>query len=354
MPATIVVGGQYGSEGKGKVAHFWAQKSGASIAVRVGGPNSGHTVVDPRRGRVVFQQLPSAALLSDVICVLGPGSYVDPTVLLAEIETAHLGPGRLFIDPHAVVVTDSSRAIETNARLREQIGSTLSGTGAAVQSRVARDGSAVFVTALPDLERWVAPTQPILRTALSEGKRLILEGTQGFGLSLLHSPDYPFVTSRDTSAAGVAAEAGVSPLDVDDVVLVIRSYPIRVGGNSGPLLGEVDWETVRERGKHDHKISEFTTVTKRLRRVGDFDAAMVRQAIALNASRHIVMNHLDYIDHDCCVTGAVTERINAFLEQTEAQIGAAIDYVGVGPQTLIERTRRRKASSPTKITIGRS
>jgi adenylosuccinate synthase len=183
---------------------------------------------------------------------------------------------------------------------------------------------------------------------------LILEGTQGFGLSLLHSPDYPFVTSRDTSAAGVAAEAGVSPLDIDDVVLVIRSYPIRVGGNSGPLRGEVDWATVRERGKHDHDISEFTTVTKRLRRVGDFDAAMVRQAIALNAPRHIVMNHLDYIDHDCCVTGAITQRVSAFLEDAEAQIGAPIDYVGVGPQALLERTRRRGASSPSKITIGRS
>lgn len=353
MPATIVVGGQYGSEGKGKVAHFWAHKTHADIAVRVGGPNSGHTVVDPRRGRVVFQQLPSAALLPNVICVLGPGSYIDPTVLLREIEAVGLPSDRLLIDPHAVVVTDGSREAETNARLREQIGSTLSGTGAAVQSRVARDGSAVFVTALPDLTNWVTPTQPILRAALSDGKRLILEGTQGFGLSVLHSPDYPFVTSRDTSAAAVAAEAGVSPLDVDDVVLVIRSYPIRVGGNSGPLRSEIDWSTVRERGHHSHQISEFTTVTKRLRRVGEFDAAMVRQAIALNAPRHLVMNHLDYIDHECCVTGAITERINEFLTGAEAQIGAPIDFVGVGPETLFERNRRRRGSFPIKMSIGR-
>ena len=83
-----------------------------------------------------------------------------------------------------------------------------------------------------------------MREHLEAGQRIIIEGTQGFGLSLLHSKYYPFVTSRDTTAAAFVSEAGLSPLDVDDIVLVLRAFPIRVGGNSGPLPNEIDWDTV--------------------------------------------------------------------------------------------------------------
>ena len=90
MPITIIVGGQYGSEGKGKVAHALAKEMGASVAVRIGGPNSGHTVISPSGDPIIFKHLPTAAILPDVTCVLGAGSYINPDILLAEIKVAGL------------------------------------------------------------------------------------------------------------------------------------------------------------------------------------------------------------------------------------------------------------------------
>ena len=106
MPVSIVVGGQFGSEGKGKVAHYLAQKMEASFAVRCGGPNSGHTVIDPSGKARIFQQLPTAAILPDVKLAICAGSYIDLDILLREIQETGAGPDRLIIDPDAVIITE--------------------------------------------------------------------------------------------------------------------------------------------------------------------------------------------------------------------------------------------------------
>ena len=124
MPVTVVVGGQFGSEGKGKVAYFLAQETEAKIAVRVGGINSGHTVVDPSGAPIIFRQLPTAALLPDVTCVLCAGSYIDPNILLTEIARAGLSPERLLVDPNAMIITEQDRLEEQADSLRQSIGST--------------------------------------------------------------------------------------------------------------------------------------------------------------------------------------------------------------------------------------
>src|SRR5690348_1472031 len=131
MPATVVVGGQFGSEGKGKIAHYFASRRNAAAVVRVGGPNSGHTVV-VRGERHVFRQLPAAALIPGCLSVIGPGSYVDPAVLLAEVGAMQLRPEDLVIDENAVVITAADRENERAAELDKAIGSTCSGTGSAV------------------------------------------------------------------------------------------------------------------------------------------------------------------------------------------------------------------------------
>lgn len=136
MPVTVIVGGQFGSEGKGKVAHYLAREQHATIAVRVGGSNSGHTVIDKSGVPRVFRVLPTPALLDDVVCVLGAGSYIDVDVLLAELTVARLPPERLLIDPDAYVITDEHKRIENQWGLRERIGSTGSGTGAAAIDRI--------------------------------------------------------------------------------------------------------------------------------------------------------------------------------------------------------------------------
>ena len=224
MSVTVVVGGQFGSEGKGKVAQYLASERGAAAVVRVGGSNSGHTGFSGDE-RYILRQLPTAALLPDVLCILGPGSYVDVDLLLEEVRRTNLPAHRLVIDERAFVITEEDKAEERACGLSEAIGSTASGTGAAVRRRIDRRINSVRVTDVPALAPYLGQTTPVLRTLLEQRERVVIEGTQGFGLSILHTPHYPYATSRDTTAAGAVAEAGLSPVDVDEVALVLRTSP---------------------------------------------------------------------------------------------------------------------------------
>ncbi len=335
MPVTVVVGGQFGGEGKGKVAHFLAREMGAKVAVRVGGSNSGHTVVDPTGTPLILRQLPTPSILPDVTCVLGAGSYIDVDILFAEIVRTGLSADRLYIDPNAMVVTDDEINAEKSSSLRESIGSTQSGTGAAVIRRISRDGTARLAKDDERLKPFIHPVVPFMRNLLSKGERIIIEGTQGFGLSLLHSPYYPYSTSRDTSAASFVSEAGLSPLDVDDIVLVIRTYPIRVGGNSGPLPNEIDWKAVTLDSNSKVPLLEFTSVTKSTRRVGNFDINIVAKAIEANNPTSIILNHIDYIDINCSTSSVITEKALRFVRQLENKLAKNIDYLGFNRSCLV-------------------
>jgi len=346
MPLTVVVGGQFGSEGKGKVAHHFAKSKRATVAIRVGGSNSGHTVVDSDGRRQIFRVLPTAAVLPDVICVLGAGSYVEPELLALEIERARLSPDRVLIDENAFVVSDEHKRAEQEVGLRERIGSTLSGTGAAVVDRVRRVSSSHLVKNDERLRRFIGNTRSLLRSRLKRGENVILEGTQGFGLSLLHSPLYPNVTSRDTTAAAFVAEAGLSPFDVDNIVLVIRSFPIRVAGNSGPLLNEIDWQTVAREAGWTTDIVERTSVTKKIRRVARFDPAIVKMAIEVNNPSTVVLNHLDLVDANCASIDGLTYRASRALREIEMSIGQSVDYVGVSDRVTL-RVSSANARSQT-------
>ena len=337
MPVTVVVGGQFGSEGKGKVVHEFARRSGAQIAVRVGGSNSGHTVIDSNGKTRRFQSLPTTAILPHTVSVIAPGSYVDPEVLLRETRETQIDASRLLIDPNAVLVTDEHKVAEQKSGLRESIGSTLSGTGAAVASRIRRDRSVKFVGDDERLKPFIADTHTFLRQRLERNDRIIIEGTQGFGLSPLHSSYYPNVTSRDTTAAGFLSEAGLSPLDVDEVVLVLRAFPIRVAGNSGPLPKETTWKAIAKDSGYDVDVTERTTVTNKVRRAAHFDAAVVRSAIAVNRPTHIVLNHVDLVDASCRKSHQLSANAEKFLAGVEEQIGARVDFVGFGPSAFVPR-----------------
>src|SRR2546423_426787 len=158
MPISVVVGGQFGSEGKGKVAHFIAKEKRASIAVRVGGPNSGHTVIDPSGKALVFRHLPTACLLPTVMSVLPPGNYLDVHTLLAEIRQTGSQPERIAIDPYAWVINESDIQAEMKGSLRSAIGSTGSGTGAAVARRISRSDSGTFAKDIPELQPYIRET----------------------------------------------------------------------------------------------------------------------------------------------------------------------------------------------------
>jgi adenylosuccinate synthase len=339
MPVSIVVGGQYGSEGKGKVSHYLAREMKACFVVRCGGPNSGHTVIDEQGNARIFQQLPTAAILPDVKLAICSGSYIDLDVLWREINETGLEQGRLFIDPDAVIITEELRHREAESGLVTRIGSTGSGTGAAVAARANRELSLLFAKDIPELKPFRANVPEILRDALDQRERVIIEGTQGFGLSPLHARQFPYTTSRDTTAAAFLAETGLSPLDVDDVVLTIRAFSIRVAGNSGPLPTEFNWETLTKESGSLKPILEYTSVTNKRRRVGRFDERVVKEAIAVNAPTSIVLNHLDQVDASCKDSQIGTGRIVSFVHEIEAKIERRFSYLGLGPATLVKRSQ---------------
>jgi adenylosuccinate synthase len=304
----VIVGGQYGSEGKGNIAAYLAGEY--DVLVRVGGPNAGHTVVS-RSGTYTYHQLPSGSKDTDAKILLGPGMTIDVEKLLDEIRECGVSDERLFIDPHALIIEGEDKEREGN--LVRKIGSTGQGGGAAAARRILNrvEGGVRFAKDVPELRQYVGvgpsyrgSTSKQLEKAYRAGHSILLEGTQGSGLSLYHGA-FPYITSRDTNVAGCLAEAGISPSRVRRILLVVRTTPIRVGnpadGHSGFIKHETDFETIaKEAGlpPEETKANEITSTTRRNRRVGWFDWEQYRKACALNAPTDIVLTFADYIARD--------------------------------------------------------
>lgn len=337
MGVSIVVGGQFGSEGKGKVTHYFAKKLQAKAVIKVGGINSGHTVVDCGK-KLIFRNLPVSASIDNVYSVIPAGSYIDPAMLLNEIAESGCNPAYLKINPNAVVLGDEHKNYEHSIQLNKRIGSTGSGTGSGVMQRILRGDDVKFAKNHPLLKDYLCDTTKFLREILDKGEEVIIEGTQGYGLSVLHSEHYPYVTSRDTNSAGFLSEAGLSPFDVTNIILVIRSYPIRVAGNSGPLPNEITWEELAQQLHVPvEQIKEKTTVTKKVRRVAHFDSELVRKAIQVNKPNKIVLNHADYWDYTCHNSSILSRTIEEKIQTIEKEIGNTIDLVGTGEAVFVER-----------------
>jgi adenylosuccinate synthase len=313
----VVVGGQYGSEGKGHICAYLARNY--DVLVRVGGPNAGHTVSSPS-GVHTYHHLPSGTRDVDAEILLGPGMTINVKRLLDEIEECKLTADRLFIDPQVMIIEDED--IKKEQELVAQIASTGRGGGAAAARRIlGRRPSAIRLARdIPELAPYVGvkpkfrgSTYARLEIAYSKGYSILLEGTQGSGLSIYHGP-HPHVTSRDTNVAGCLAEAGISPSRVRKILMVIRPTPIRVGDpdlkqgetkdpsrTSGPLKHETTFkEVAEESGLNPEEVvcAEITSTTKRPRRVGWFEWDQYRQACGLNAPTDIVLTFADYIDCD--------------------------------------------------------
>lgn len=347
MPVSVIFGGQFGSEGKGKVAHYFAKKLNAKAVIRVGGPNSGHTVIKPNGEPLVLKQLPTASILENVYNIISSGSYINVDILLKEIVQSEIKDEFLYIDPYAVIITNEDIENESKNGLKEKIGSTGSGIGSALSNRVNRLSKVKFAKDEEILSKYICNTKSMIRHFLLDNERIIIEGTQGFGLSLLHSDLYPYTTSRDTSAAAFVSEAGISPLDVDDVIMVLRTYPIRVGGNSGPLPKEINWDKVTIDSKSKEKLIEYTSVTKKIRRVAEFDAEVVRKAIEVNQPTKIVLNHCDYFDNSKNESILIYQKI----EEIENLISAKIDFIGTNRATLNVNHKRNSVFNSIKQTI---
>ncbi|MGH2757217.1 MAG: adenylosuccinate synthetase [Actinomycetota bacterium] len=354
MAVTVVVGGQYGSEGKGKLVAHLARTSPAPIAVaRCGGTNSGHTV-EYRGTPYPFRQLPSAAVVDGAALFLAAGMVIDIELLLKEMADVGLDRKRLHVDRNAVLLDERDVSRESDSRLRERVGSTLSGTGSATARKVLRDPTQKTAESALDLKAFITDVSKDLNELIDSGTAVIVEGTQGIGLSLHHSPHFPFATSRDTSAAAFLSEVGLAPALVSDVIVVFRTFPIRVAGNSGPLPSEMTWEELAHRAGSATPFSEFTTVTKKLRRVGEFDWDQAEDAIRINRPSCLALHGMDYIsfsDRGARRLSDLSVESRRFVDRIEGRLGVPVHFIFTGPRN--EDIIDLRAATPA-VSLGQS
>jgi adenylosuccinate synthase len=334
MANVVVVGAQWGDEGKGKIVDWLSHR--ADVVVRFqGGHNAGHTLVVD--GVTFKLSLLPSGVVRGKMSVVGNGVVIDPAALFAEIETVR-GQG-IDIGPHNLKISESATLIlplhgELDAIREDEsghgIGTTRRGIGPAYEDKVARRairvcdladeqgladrvGSLLFhhnalrrgmnkpelVAAevmahlqklAPDLLAYAEPVWRRLDEARRQGQRILFEGAQGAMLDVDHGT-YPFVTSSNTIAGQAAVGSGLGPSSLDTVLGITKAYTTRVG--SGPFPTELMDEVGEGLGKRGH---EFGTVTGRRRRCGWFDAVMVRQAVKVGGINGIALTKLDVLD----------------------------------------------------------
>ncbi|HET9064651.1 MAG TPA: adenylosuccinate synthase [Gemmatimonadales bacterium] len=329
----VVVGAQWGDEGKGKLVDVLAEQ--ADLVVRYqGGANAGHTVVVDDQ-QFVLHQIPSGILHAGASCVVGNGVVLDPETLFGELDQIRSQgvdiSGRLFVSERAHVVLPYHKLLDRASERQQQIGTTGRGIGPAYEDKIGRRGVRVAdLCATSGLRELLAPrieranamlqlmgsdqradldehvalgarlgalltplatdTGLLTHRAIRAGRRVLLEGAQGAMLDVDHGT-YPFVTSSSTTAGGATIGAGIGPTEIDGVLGVVKAYTTRVG--NGPLPTEasgVDEARLRELG------GEFGATTGRPRRCGWFDAAVVRYSVRVNGLTGLAVTKLDVLD----------------------------------------------------------
>ncbi|QUC64920.1 adenylosuccinate synthetase [Nitrosopumilus sp. K4] len=323
MTSTVVVGGFFGDEGKGKIISYLAIKDNPSIIVRGGaGPNAGHTIRDGDRVYKV-RMLPSGFLNKNAKVMIGPGVVINPDVLLKEIRDFDAS-GRSFIDKHCGIIEETHLTRDSKGDLKEKIGSTGSGTGPANADRAMR--VLKLAKDFDSLSSLIVDVPEEINSAISKNENVLIEGTQGTFLSLWHGT-YPFVTSKDVTASGICADIGLGPKNVDEVIVVFKSYVTRVG--TGPLANELTLEQAQSKG-----WSEFGTVTGRQRRAADFDFDLARRAIMLNSATQISITKLDVIFPSCAGMTSydnLPEEAKSFIQNIERELNIPVTIIGTGP-----------------------
>ena len=327
----IILGGQWGSEGKGNIVSKIADRY--DLLIRTGGPNAGHQVKFENNSTFTFHHLPSGSLHNKKAPIyLCAGCVINPVKLLEEIASAGIPKTRIKIHPQAAIITEEH--IEREKKLFAHIGSTSQGVGAATIQKILREDTGTALARDCEMLRPMVCDEVI--PIIQEASNILLEGTQGTLLSLHHG-DWPYVTSRDTTAAGFLSEAGLSPLWVRDIIMVVRSYPIRVqnpeGGTSGPMGIETTWEEVAAKiGENPVKLKERerTSTTKRQRRVAQFNYAYLKYATMLNGPNQIALTFADYLTKD---------ELTYMVHTIEMVTGVPVRFIsrGFGPQFVEER-----------------
>jgi adenylosuccinate synthase len=333
----IVVDLQYGSTGKGLIVGKIAEDEAPDTVITAWAPNAGHTYISKDGRKFIHTHLANGIVSPKLRRVLlGPGSLINPRQLLAEIAACSdlLGKVEILIHPHAAVVTE--RHIEEEAGPMTKIGSTKKGVGAAMIQRIRRNPDDLNIAAdCEELAKYIV-TVATYRAALRDAKSVLVEGAQGYGLSMYHG-FYPYTTSRDVSLWQILADCGI-PHDLlpevfgdlmMNVIGTCRTYPIRVAnrfdthgtqvGYSGPCYGDQLEITFEEIGQK----TELTTVTKLPRRIFTFSRKQIEEAIEYNGAREIFLNFVNYCRSE--------DEVRDIVESIERSKDTVVRWIGLGP-----------------------
>jgi adenylosuccinate synthase len=323
MTCTVVVGGFFGDEGKGKIISYLALKDNPSIVVRGGaGPNAGHTVKDGDRTYKI-RMLPSGFLNKKSKVMIGPGVVINPDVLLKEINDFDVS-NRAFVDRNCGVIEQTHLTEDSKGRLKDTIGSTGSGTGPANAERAMR--TLKLAKDFESLSSYLEDVPTAVNNALDSNENVLVEGTQGTHLSLWHGT-YPYVTSKDVTASAICSDIGLGPKKVDEVMVVFKSYVTRVG--TGPMENELTPEETSKKG-----WDEVGTVTGRQRRAAEFDFNLARKAIMLNSATQIAITKLDVLFPDCANKisfDSLNTEAKSFIKKIEENLNVPVTLIGTGP-----------------------
>ena len=278
--------------------------------------------------------VPAAFLNPKTRLLIAAGANVDVKLFFDEVELTKV-QGRMAIDLNASIIEEKHSAQDKASAVNKGIGTTGRGVGPALEERVRR--TAKLAKDIPELKAYLADEVQEVNDGLDIGKKVLLEGTQGFMLSLFLGGGYPYVTGRDTSASAIASEAGVGPTRVDDVLIVYKSFMTRVG--AGPLPGEITKEEAQKRGWF-----EVAAGTGRDRRSAPFDFDLAKKTAKINGATQAAMTKLDCIFPSCRGAkhyGDLPKEAKDFLKEVEDKTGVPVVLIGTGPEAMEIIDRRR-------------
>ncbi|MHA1419041.1 MAG: adenylosuccinate synthetase [Candidatus Heimdallarchaeaceae archaeon] len=309
MSFSIVCGGFWGDEGKGKILSYLAIADDPAIVARAGvGPNAGHTIIFEGK-EYKLRLVPSGFINPKIRLVIGAGVLINPQVLLKELEVTKT-KDRLGVDFQSGIIEPNHIEIDsTDAHLKGKIGSTGSGCGPANMDRALR--KLKLAKDIPELKPYLTDVSVEIDDTLKEGNKVIAEGSQAILLSLFHG-SYPYVTSTTK---------------VTDVIVVLKSFVTRVG--TGDLPGELSVEEIEKRG-----WTEYGAVTGRLRRAAPFNYDLARKAVRLNGATQIALTKFDVLFPDTARASNIDQikkEAKDFIDRVEEETKVKVALIGTGP-----------------------
>jgi len=327
MPCSVIVGAFWGDEGKGKIISYLALKDNLDFCVRTGSVNAAHTIWYEGK-KYALHMVPAAFINPKTRLLIAAGANVDVKTFFDEMALTQVDPKRMGIDMNASIIEQKHCEQDKASAVNKGIGTTGRGVGPALEERVRR--TAKLAKDIPELKPYLADEVGEVNDGLDAGKSVLLEGTQGFMLSLFLGGGYPYVTGRDTGASAIASEAGVGPTRVDNVIIVYKSFITRVG--AGPLPGEITKEEAEKRGWF-----EVAAGTGRNRRSAPFDYDLAKKTAKINGATQAAMTKLDCIYPSCKSARKYSDlpkEAKEFIEEVETRTGVPIVFIGTGPDAL--------------------